>query len=787
MKINKHTFLSLSFIGVLLFFSCGNDEKRKQAPADSPKEKLEDFAQYVDPMIGTEKMGHTYPGATVPFGSIQLSPDTDTIPYAVDGSYNPEVYKYCAGYQYDDPTIIGFSHTHFSGTGHSDLGDFLVMPTTGNLKLNPGTEDDPDSGYRSRFSHDSENAETGYYKVLLDDYGIEAEMTASTRVGMHRYTFSEKEEAHVILDLMSGIYNYGDKNIWTFVRVENDTLITGFRQTNGWARTRKVFFAMSFDKPIKNYGRARYDKQPYNGFWRKFDQDENFPEVAGEKIRMYFDFDMEASEQLQVKLAISPVSSEGALKNMKEEVPHWNFDRVKKDAREQWNQELNKVEVKAKNKAEMTNFYTAMYHAFLGPTEYMDADGKYRGLDMNIHKAEDFTNYTSFSLWDTYRALHPLFNILQPHRNSDMINSMLAHYDQSVHGMLPVWSHYANENWCMIGYHSASVISDAMVKGIGGFDEKRALNAMVQTAKTKYYDGLEYYMEKGYVPEDKDGASVSKTLEYAYDDWAIAQAAKKLDNDQVYEQFSTRSKNYKNVYDAESGFMRPKLDNGEFKKKFDALDTHGQGFIEGNAWNYSLYVPHNPAEMIDMMGGKSQFSQHLDSLFTMDLPDKYFENTEDITREGIIGNYVHGNEPSHHIAYLYNWTETPWKSQDKIRMILKDQYQTGADGLGGNDDFGQMSAWYIFSSLGFYPVAPGSTQYALGSPAIGEAKINLENGNTFTVIAENQSDENVFVKKVELNGTVLKKAFIEHQDIISGGELKFHMTNTPNEELYKNN
>lgn len=787
MKINKHTFLSLSFIGALLFSSCGNDEKRKQSPADSPEEKLEDFAQYVDPMIGTEKMGHTYPGATVPFGSIQLSPDTDTIPYAVDGSYNPEVYKYCAGYQYDDPTIIGFSHTHFSGTGHSDLGDFLVMPTTGNLKLNPGTEDDPDSGYRSRFSHENENAEAGYYKVLLDDYGIEAEMTASTRVGMHRYTFSEKEEAHVILDLMSGIYNYDDKNIWTFVRVENDTLITGFRQTNGWARTRKVFFAMSFDKPIKNYGRARYDKQPYSGFWRKFDQDENFPEVAGEKIRMYFDFDMEAREQLQVKLAISPVSSEGALENMNEEVPHWNFDRVKKDARKQWNQELNKVEVKAKNKAEMTNFYTAMYHAFLGPTEYMDVDGKYRGLDMNIHKAEDFTNYTSFSLWDTYRALHPLFNILQPRRNSDMINSMLAHYDQSVHGMLPVWSHYANENWCMIGYHSASVISDAMVKGIGGFDEKRALNAMVQTAKTKYYDGLEYYMEKGYVPEDKDGASVSKTLEYAYDDWAIAQAAKKLDNDQVYEQFSKRSKNYKNVYDAESGFMRPKLDNGEFKKEFDALDTHGQGFIEGNAWNYSLYVPHNPAEMIDMMGGKSQFSQHLDSLFTMDLPDKYFENTEDITREGIIGNYVHGNEPSHHIAYLYNWTETPWKSQDKIRMILKDQYQTGADGLGGNDDFGQMSAWYIFSSLGFYPVAPGSTQYALGSPAIGEAKINLDNGNTFTVIAENQSDDNVFVKKVELNGTVLKKAFIEHQDIISGGELKFHMTNTPNEELYKNN
>lgn len=771
----------------LLFFSCGDKENTTEKEKSASNEDFKDLVQFVDPMIGTAKMGHTYPGATVPFGSVQLSPDTDTIPYAVDGKYNPDVYKYCAGYQYDDSTIVGFSHTHFSGTGHSDLGDFLVMPTTGELKLNPGTESNPDSGYRSRFSHENETAEAGYYKVLLEDYDIEAEMTASTRVGMHRYTFSDNEEAHVILDLMSGIYNYDDKNVWTFVRVENDTLITGFRQTNGWARTRKVFFAMSFDKPIKNYGRARYDKQPYNGFWRKFDQDENFPEVAGEKIRMYFDFDMEANEKLQVKLAISPVSSAGALNNMKAEIPNWNFDEVKEEARNKWNEELNKVVVEAQNEAEMTNFYTAMYHAFLGPTEYIDVDGKYRGIDMNIHKAEDFTNYTSFSLWDTYRALHPLFNILQPERNSDMVESMLAHYDQSVHKMLPVWSHYANENWCMIGYHSASVISDAIVKGNTGFDEERALNAMVQTAKTGYYDGLEYYMEKGYVPEDRNGASVSKTLEYAYDDWAIAQAAKKLGNDSIYKEFSNRSENYKNVYDSKSGFMRPRLDDGSFKEKFDPLNTHGQGFIEGNAWNYSLYVPHQPAEMIKMMGGKQQFSQHLDSLFTMDLPDKYFENTEDISREGIIGNYVHGNEPSHHVAYLYNWTDSPWKSQDKIRMILKDQYQTGADGLGGNDDFGQMSAWYIFSSLGFYPVAPGSTQYALGSPAIKEAIISLDNGNTFTVFAENQSDKNVFVEKVELNGKVLQEAFIEHEDLMNGGELKFYMADTPNQKLYKRN
>lgn len=544
---------------------------------------------------------------------------------------------------------------------------------------------------------------------------------------------------------------------------------------------------MRFDKPIKDYGRARYDTQPYNGFWDKFDQDENFPEVAGEKIRMYFNFDMGKNEALQVKLAISPVSTEGALKNMKAEVPHWDFNKVKKEAREQWNRELNKVVLSGEDDNEMINFYTAMYHAFLGPTEYMDIDGKYRGLDMNIHQATNFTNYTSFSLWDTYRALHPLFNILQPERNSDMINSMMAHYDQSVHGMLPVWSHYANENWTMTGYHSASVISDAIVKGNTDFNKEHALKAMVQTANTSYYDGLEYYLKKGYVPEDKNSASVSKTLEYAYDDWAIAQAAKEIGKDSVYKTFSQRAENYKNVYDAASGFMRPRLDDGSFKKEFDPLDTHGQGFIEGNAWNYSLYVPQDPAEMIKMMGGKAQFSEHLDSLFTMELPDKYFENTEDITKEGIIGNYVHGNEPSHQVAYLYDWTDTPWKSQDKIRMILKNQYQTGADGLGGNDDMGQMSAWYIFSSLGFYPVAPGSTQYALGSPSIHKAEVNLDNGNKFTVVAENQSEENVYVEKVELNGMELEAPFIDHQDIMKGGELKFYMTKGPNKEIYQKN
>ncbi|MBU3123966.1 GH92 family glycosyl hydrolase [Sinomicrobium sp. 2019215] len=778
----------MGFVAVpLIFFTgCNNIDKRDIVIPDE-REKTsayQDLARYVDPMIGTAKMGHTYPGATVPFGSVQLSPDTDTIPYAVDGQYNPDVYKYCAGYQYSDKTIVGFSHTHFSGTGHSDLGDFLIMPTVGELKLNPGTADKPDTGYRSTFSHDNEKAEPAYYSVLLDDYDIKAELTATTRVGMHQYTFPKSDKAHIILDLMSGIYNYDEKNVWIFVRVENDTLVTGFRQTNGWARTRKVYFAMSFSKPFVKYGQVNEDNHVYKGFWRKFDQSENFPEMAGEKLRTYFGFKTGEGEKVKIKFAISPVSTEGALANMKAEIPHWDFDQVKQKGRELWNKELNKAVVETVSEEDKVNFYTAMYHAFLGPTEYMDVDGKYRGLDMNIHQADGFTNYTSFSLWDTYRALHPLFNLLQPSRNSDMVQSMLAHYDQSVHPMLPVWSHYANENWCMIGYHSASVIADAIVKDNTGFDAEHALQASVQTAKIGYYDGLKYYMDMGYVPEDKNGASVSKTLEYAYDDWAIAQAAKKLGKEEVYREFTKRSENYKNVFDKASGFMRPKLSDGSFKREFDPLDTHGQGFIEGNSWNYSLYVPHDPSTMIGMMGGKQRFTERLDSLFTMELPDKYFAKTEDISREGIIGNYVHGNEPSHHVVYLYNWTDTPWKSQDKIRMILKRMYQTGADGLGGNDDFGQMSAWYIFSTLGFYPVAPGSEDYALGSPSVKHASIRLENGNVFEVSAENQSDKNVFVEKVELNGELLASPFIKHSDILKGGNLTFYMTDKPNKELY---
>jgi predicted alpha-1,2-mannosidase len=469
------------------------------------------------------------------------------------------------------------------------------------------------------------------------------------------------------------------------------------------------------------------------------------------------------------------------MKNLQTETPDWDFERVKREGQAEWNRELGKIAVTANSEGDLINFYTALYHTFLSPTVYMDVDGSYKGVDQNVHQARGFTNYTTFSLWDTYRALHPFFNIVQPRRNREMILSMLAHYDQSVHKMLPVWSHYANENWCMIGYHSVSVIADAVVKGnLTGAEANKALDASVQTARTQYYDGLEFYMKLGYVPEDKNSSSVSKTLEYAYDDWAIAQMAKKLNRPQIYQEFIKRSENWKNVYDKSVGFMRPKLSDGRFREKFDALKTHDQGFIEGNAWNYSLYVPHAPAEMIEMMGGKQKFAAHLDELFTMHLPDEFFADTEDITRDGIIGNYVHGNEPSHHVAYLYNWADAPHKTQERVRMILKNQYRPTPDGLGGNDDCGQMSAWYLFSALGFYPVAPGSDEYALGSPAIKTAVLKLENGKTLTIQAENQSDKNVYVKKVTINGKPINRPFLKHAEIINGGKITFSMSDRPN-------
>ena len=766
--------LSLAIIAVVIV-SCNNDTSSKKTTTSTNK----NFVQFVNPMIGTSKMGHVYPGATAPFGMVQLSPQTNFEVMFKDGRYNSKTYEYCAGYQYRDTTIVGFAHTNLSGTGHSDLGDLLVMPTTGKLNLDPIETKDGKKGFYSKFSHENETAKAGYYKVDLEDYNIKAELTATERVGFHQYTFPKSSDAHILLDLVYNVYHHDNKNVWTFLRVENDSTVTGYRQTKGWARTKKVFFAIKFSKAFKSYGHQKYNKETYNGFYGRFNEKENFPEMAGKDIRAYFNFDTEEGEKIKMKFALSPVSSAGAMKNLEAEVSHWDFDKTKKETQQKWNKELSKIEVETIEESQKETFYTALYHTMLSPIVYEDVDGKYRGLDQNIHESKGFTNYTIFSLWDTYRALHPLFNVIQQERNNDMIKSMLAHQEQSVHNMLPIWSHYANENWCMIGYHATSVIADAIVKNVGDFDQKQALKASVETANVAYFDNLGDYIKYKYVPDEMGHSSVSKTLELAYDDWTIAQIAKSVGDTKAEKTFLERSEYYNNVFNPVNGYMSPKLANGKFRKNFDALDTHGQGFIEGNAWNYGLYVPHQLDKMVKMMGGKEVFSQHLDSLFTMELEDKYIANHEDITRDGIIGNYVHGNEPGHHIPYLYNWTGKEYKTQARVRMIMDTMYGPGVEGLCGNDDAGQMSAWYIFSSLGFYPVTPGSDRYALGSPNVKNAILNLENGKSLEIKTINQSMENVYVKSLKINGKAIDRNYILHSEIMNGGEFVFEMSNQP--------
>jgi predicted alpha-1,2-mannosidase len=739
-----------------------------------------DYAQYVNPMVGTRNMGHTYPGATVPFGSVQLSPDTKQLSMYDDrGKYVPEVYRYCSGYQYEDSTIFGFSHTHFSGTGHSDLGDVSVMPTTGPLTMEPGDPTLPGSGFHSRFRHETEVAEPGYYKVRLDDYNVDVELTATTRVGMHRLTYEKSGDAHVVLDMMANIYGYPGKDVWTFLRVENDSLVTGYRQTTGWARTRTVYFAVAFSRPFRSFGQKRYDETPYKGFYRRFDQEHDFPEMAGRELRAHFDFDVRSGETLMVKVALSSVSTEGALENMRSELPHWDFDRVRRAARRAWNRELGRVRVESMSPELQTVFYTALYHTMLSPIVYEDVDGRYRGLDQNVHTSGGFTNYTIFSLWDTYRALHPLFNLIQTARNTDAIHSMLAHYDQSVHNMLPVWSHYANENWCMIGYHSVSVIADALVKGNAGVNPRRALDACVATSRVPYFDDVGEYSKLGYVPDEASPYSVSITLELAYDDWCIAQIAKLADDDALYDEYVRRAESYRRVFDPGIGFMRPKKRDGTWRKAFDTMATDGQGFIEGNAWNYSLYVPQDVEAIVEMMGGPERMGEHLDELFAKELSDEHIAHTEDITRDGIIGTYVHGNEPGHHIAYLYNWTDRPWQTQRRVRMIMDTMYGPGVDGLCGNDDAGQMSAWYVFSALGFYPVCPGSTRYAIGSPLVERATLHLENGKTLRIRAVDQGPDNIYVQRVEVDGKTLTRRYLTHDELTSGGEIVFFMGPEP--------
>ena len=734
-------------------------------------------ADYVDPFIGTNGMGHTFPGACVPFGAVQLSPDTDTIPHNVGGQYQKRAYEYCAGYRHGDKTIVGFSHTHFSGTGHSDLGDILVMPSVGDVKLNPGTADDPDSGYRSRFSHESESASPGYYAVTLDDSGVRAELTATARTGVHRYTFPENADGHVVLDLAHGIYNYDGKVLWSTLRVESDTLITGYRITNGWARTNYTYFAISFSQPVTDYGYEDRAPVPYNGFWRRFDVNSNFPEIAGRKVAAYFHFDTRRERELVVKVALSAVSTEGAVANLRAEAAGRSFDEIAAAARKAWNDNMGRFEIEG-TEDQRTMFYTSLYHTMINPSVYMDVDGSYRGVDHGIHRADGFTNYTVFSLWDTYRAEHPFLNLFFPKRNADMVWSMIAHCDQSVHHMLPVWSHMGNENWCMSGYHAVSVLADAVAAG--NFTHVRtALDAMLSTSTVPYYEGVADYMRLGYVPLERSATAASTTLEYSYDDWAIYRTALAAGDNATAERYRRRALNYRNIFDREKGFARPRYADGSFKADFDPLQTYGEGFIEGNSWNFSFHAPHDVCGLIDLMGGDRAFTARLDSLFSMHLPERYYEHNEDITADCLLGGYVHGNEPSHHVPYLYAWTSQPWKTQYWMREILDRMYRNDIDGLSGNDDCGQMSAWYIFSVMGFYPVCPGSGEYVLGAPYLPLVKVALPNGRTLEIRAEGVDDRHRYVREMRVNGERWTKNYVTVDDIMQGGVWEFRMSSTP--------
>jgi predicted alpha-1,2-mannosidase len=756
------------FILFLLIYSCTPRQGQEEFPVDESGKSPYD---YVNPFIGTGGDGHTYPGVSVPFGMVQVSPDTDIKHYT-------QSYGWCAGYRYEDSTIMGFSHTHFSGTGHSDLGDVLIMPTTGKVQIYPGAPDKPAEGYRSRFSHGRESSVPGYYSVFLEDHGIEAELTATTRVGFHRYIYPKADTANIILDLVSSIYYYEGKNIWTVLRVENDTLLTGFRQTRGWADTRYLYFAMAFSKPFTAYGFKKDDSSTYHyryspGFLT------HTPEVSGKQIRAFISFPTVKDEVVMVKTAISGVSMEGALKNLGE-IPHWDFEKVKSRAVHLWKKELSKIIVEGDDR-EKQIFYTSLYHSMLAPMTYMDVDRKYRGVDQNIHVAGDFTNYTTFSLWDTYRAANPLFTLIQPDVTSGIIKSFLAHQEQSLYKILPVWSFHANETWCMIGYHAVPVIADAYLKGIRNYDVEKAYAAMIASATKRSYDGLGYYMDLGFIPIDEESEAASKVLEYAYDDWTIAQVAKALGKEKDYGDFMKRAGYYRNIFDAGTDFMRAKNSDGSWREPFDPLySRYGGDYTEGNAWQYSWYVPHDVQGLIGLMGGKERFVEKLDSLFIIHSEDEKYKQVEDIS--GLIGQYAHGNEPSHHIAYLYDFAGMPWKTQERIHQIMNGLFDNTPYGICGNEDCGQMSAWYIFSSMGFYPVCPGSNTYVIGTPKLRKATITFAQNRRFEMEAHHLSPENYYVQSVTLNGKPLHRSYITHEEIIRGGRLVFEMGNQPDKD-----
>jgi len=693
---------------------------------------------YVDPFIGTGGHGHTFPGATIPFGMVQLSPDTRL-----------EGWDGCSGYHYSDSVVYGFSHTHLSGTGVSDYGDILFMPVTGKPHFNNGAKN-PDSGYASRFSHTNETASPGFYSVFLDDYQIRVDLTASTRAGYQRYTFPKEEEAYVVLDL-----EHRDKVIDNQLIIINDSTIAGKRVSDAWAREQHVYFYTIFSEPFMAF---------------EVNQKTGDSIISGKQgIKAWFSFPM--AGQVLVKTGISAVDIEGAKQNLKREIPHQDFVKIRTNAQKAWEQELSKIKVEGGTVDQKINFYTALYHAFIHPNTYYDVDGRYRGRDMKIHRLEPGEqHYTVFSLWDTFRAAHPLFTLIQPEKTLHFIKTMLRQYRQG--GRLPVWELAANETDCMIGYHAVPVIADAFLKGYDEFDEELALEAMVNCAMEDRY-GLDDYKALGFIRAENEGESVSKTLEYAYDDWCIAQMAEQIGKPDLHRAFLKRAQNWKNLYDPDSKFMRAKT-HGHWFKPFDPAEVNYH-YTEANAWQYNFFVPQDIQTMISFMGGPAAFDAFLSRLFTTG-SETTGRHQADIT--GLIGQYAHGNEPSHHMAYLFNYAQKPWKTQKYVRQIMETMYSPNPGGLSGNEDCGQMSAWYVFGAMGFYPVTPADSFYAIGAPLFDKITLNAGK-NPLIIEAENANQP--FVKEVYLNGAPYRKALLPHQQIIEGGKLQFRMQKEPNQ------
>lgn len=728
----------------------------------------ERLTEYINPFVGTDGYGNVYPGAQLPFGGIQISPDTDS-----------DYYDAAAGYKYSHPTLLGFSLTHLSGTGIPDLGDFLFIPGTGEIKTVPGTHEKPEEGYRSRYSHDKEWASPGYYGVELTDYGVKAEMTSALRSGMFRFTYPKSEKAFLMIDMNHTLWQ---KCPWANLRQINDSTIVGYKLVKGWGPERHIYFAATFSCKLDGFNILQ-DGKPVIYNTSRF---RSHMEAWGANLMACLRFQSTEGQEIYVKTAVSGVSTAGALENLKE-LDGLTFDDVRKNADQLWEKELGKYQMKGDLKAKQT-FYTSVYHTALHPFIFQDADGNYRGLDKNIQKAEGFTNYTTFSLWDTYRAFHPLLNLVNQPLQADIANSMLAHYDKSVEHMLPFWSFYGNETWCMIGYHSCSVLADMIVKGVKGFDYERAYEAMKTTAMNPHYDCLPEYRELGYVPFDKEAESVSKTLEYAYDDYCIAQAAKVLGKTEDYEYFMKRSKHYLNLIDPETKYMRGRDSKGNWRTPFSPIayqgpgSVHGWGDItEGFTMQYTWTVPHDFEGYMEV-AGKDLLLKRLDDMFTTEM-DKDIPGAHDI--QGRIGAYWHGNEPCHHVTYLYNWLGEPWKCQKWVRTIADSFYGNEPGSLSGNDDCGQMSAWHIFNCMGFYPVAPSSNKYSIGSPCVEAVTMTMSNGKQIEMTTKNWSPKNVYVKALYVNGKLHKSPFLKYEDICNGAKLHFVMSSKPNKNVFR--